>query len=488
MTAAAIRTALPASYVSIRLIESEAIGIVGVGEATLPHLRRFNENLGIDEAEFMAATSATFKLGIEFRDWARLGDAYLHPFGAYGVAVDDVPFHHFWRRLAHEPTTGDISDYSLPIVAARADRFRHPADNAGTVEGSFGYAYHIDATRYAPYLRAIAEGRGVERTEGRVVDVQQNETGDIAALRLEDGRVIDGDLFIDCSGFFGLLIEKTLQTGYDDWRRWLPCDRAVALPSSRTKESLPPYTKATAHDAGWRWQIPLRHRVGNGYVHCSEFIDEESATATLLANLEGDPLAEPRTLRFTPGVRREQWRRNCIAIGLSGGFLEPLESTSIYLIQAAIEQLIDHFPLSANSSADYSAERSDFNRYMQQEFERVRDFLILHYVATERRDSPFWQHISRVEIPDSLAARMELFRQFGRFDDYQRGLFLTPSWLAVFLGQRIQPERFDSRAAAVDSHRLRDRLSSLRQKIATAANSMPRHGDYLERYSPGVGE
>lgn len=480
MTAVAIQTALPGDRVSVHLVESEAIGIVGVGEATLPHMRRFNENLGIDERAFMQATSATFKLGIEFRDWAALGDAYIHPFGAFGVAVDDVPFHQFWRRLAHEDGVGDIGRYSLPIVAAYAGRFSRPPDDTGSLASSYGYAYHMDATAYAPFLRQLAESRGAQRSEGRVVDVDRHPgSGDIEAVRLEDGRRVSGDLFIDCSGFFGLLIEQSLKAGYDDWRRWLPCDRAVAVPSSGDQSPLLPYTQATALSAGWRWRIPLTHRIGNGYVYCSDYLSEEDATETLLGQIEGEPLAEPRPLRFTPGVRKQQWEHNCVAIGLAGGFLEPLESTSIYLIQAAIEKLIERFPI----DDDYTLERDDFNRHMQQEFERVRDFLILHYHATARSDSQFWQHIQSIDIPDTLAARIELFREAGRFDDYQQGLFLTPSWLAVFLGQGILPRRVDPRSMRVDSSRLRQRLQEMRRRIDETVNTMPGHSEYLMNVS-----
>ena len=480
MTAAAIATALPKDRVQITLIESESIGIVGVGEATLPHLRRFNENLGIDEAEFMAATSATFKLGIEFRDWRRPGDAYIHPFGDYGNPVNGVGFHHYWRRLAHESPLGDISDFSLPIVAGLAGRFAHPASTPDTLAGTYGYAYQMDATRYAPFLRRLAESRGVVRHEGRVVSVDQApESGDITAVTMEDGQRHAGDFFIDCSGFFGLLIEKTLGAGYEDWRHWLPCDRAVAVPTTRA-ETARPYTQASAKTAGWQWRIPLQHRDGNGYVFCSECLSTDGATAALQETLAGDPLAEVRELRFTTGMRKRQWHHNCVAIGLAGGFLEPLESTSIYLIQAAIEHLITRFPL----DGDYAPERDDFNKTMQQEFERVRDFLILHYVATERTDSAFWRHIQSVQIPDSLAERIALFRERGVFDEYQQGLFLTPSWLAVFLGQGILPMSYDPRVDQIEEAVLRQRLLELRRRVADHAGTMQVHNDYLADYCP----
>ena len=344
MTAAAISSMLPASKISIHLVESEAIGIVGVGEATLPHLRHFNETIGIDEKEFMSATAATFKLGIEFVNWARQGDAYIHPFGAFGPASGGIAFHQYWRKFANDPQIGPISDYSLPIVAAYQAKFAMPNEDASSVLSTYGYAYQFDATQYAPFLRAHAEARGAIRTEGRVVAVHRDgESGNIESVQLEDGSLIEGDLFVDCSGFRGLLIEESLQTGYEDWTKWLPCDRAVAA-QCEPQGPLIPYTRATADIAGWRWRIPLQHRVGNGHVYASPFISDEDAEQNLRENIEGPLLTEPRVLKFTAGKRHKTWNKNCIAIGLSCGFLEPLESTSIYLIQSAVTHLVELLP------------------------------------------------------------------------------------------------------------------------------------------------
>lgn len=479
MTATAIATAIPPTLASVTLIESESIGIVGVGEATLPHLRRFNENIGIDEAEFMAATAATFKLGIEFRDWGKIGDAYLHPFGGFGVEQGEIPFHHYWLKMADRPGIGPISGYSVPILAAAAGRFRHPnTETPDPLADSYGYAYQLDATRFAPFLRQIAEARGVKRIEGYVTEAQQDPvTGDITRLTLDDDSAIDGTLFVDCSGFRGLLIEQTLAAGYDDWRHWLPCDRAVAMPSESRVDPVP-YTQAIAHPTGWRWRIPLQHRMGNGLVYVSEFLDDESAREQLLSAVPEPALAEPRHLRFTTGKRRRMWHHNCVAIGLSGGFLEPLESTSIYLIQAAVEQLIAHFPL----HDDYGLERETFNGILDREFERVRDFLILHYVATERDDSEFWQHMRQLDVPDSLAHRIALFAGDGQFDDYEQGLFLQPSWLAVMLGQNIVPKHYDERVDRIDPQQLEQQLIAMRQRISQVVDQMPAHPTYLSGF------
>lgn len=478
MTAAAIATAIPSSLASVTLIESEAIGIIGVGEATLPHLKRFNDNLGIDEASFMKATSATFKLGIEFRNWGQQGDAYFHPFGDYGVENHGVDFHHFWRRLAHDPEVGAFSTYSVPVMAAAAGKFKHPETNGERLANSYGYAYQLDATRYAPFLRTLAEARGVTRIEGFVVDTRRHsETGDIMSVVLDDGRELEGTLFVDCSGFRGLLIEQALQSGYTNWQHWLPCDRAVAMPSE-ARGATAPYTQAIAEANGWRWRIPLQHRMGNGLVYSSQFMDADDATSCLLGAVSEPELATPRQLRFTTGKRTRMWHHNCVAIGLSGGFLEPLESTSIYLIQAAVEQLIAHFPL----DDDYAAERESFNTLLDLEFTRVRDFLVLHYVATERDDTEFWRYMRHLDPPDSLRERMDLFCRSGHFNEYQQGLFLRPSWLAVMLGQRLVPEHYDVRVDAIDPGQLKQRLCELKARIQNAVQQMPDHDHYLRAF------
>ena len=480
MTAAALKSLLPARC-DVHLVESQEIGIVGVGEATLPHIRGFNERLGIDEAEFMAATRATFKLGIAFENWGRPGDSYIHPFGTFGRGQGDVDFHQYWLRLRHEgAAVSPLEQYSMACVMARLGKFDLPAKDPDDVRSTFNYAYQFDATLYAPYLRALAEEIGCRRTEGRIVDVELNgESGDIEAVVLTDGQRIAGDLFIDCSGFASLLIDKTLGEPFEDWSKWLPCDRAVAVPC-RTQGALSPYTGAIAMDAGWRWRIPLQHRTGNGYVHASAFISEDDATAALLKAVEGEPIAEPRVLRFRAGRRTRSWVKNCVAVGLASGFLEPLESTSIYLIQAAITALVELFPENPIAEPD----RNEFNRVIDLEYDRIRDFLILHYHATERSDSPFWDYVRTMEIPETLAEKLELFRRRGRVVKYREGVFLEASWIAVYLGQRVTPQGHDLRADAPSREALERGAGALHDQIRAAAERMPDHAAMLSRYCP----
>ena len=475
MTCAALAHKLAALPVRITLIESDAIGTVGVGEATVPHIRFFNQTLGIDEAEFMRATKATFKLGIEFRDWARLGDSYIHPFGAYGEEIAGVDFHQHWLRLHRQGSGGDFSNYSLPVQAARRGRFAAPSQHSGSLLSTYSYAYQFDAGLYGRFLRTLAEARGVRRVEGRVVDVAQDSaSGDILSVRLDSGEEIAGDLFVDCSGFRGLLIDQRLGSSFQSWAHWLPCDRAIAMPCEG-RGPLTPYTRASARGAGWMWRIPLQHRVGNGHVYCSSFLSDGEAEQQLLAELEGRPLAEPNRLRFEAGKRAEQWKGNCVAIGLSSGFLEPLESTSIHLIQLGIGRLLELLPLHGWDPLD----AAEFNRLMNLEYERIRDFLILHYCATQRDDTPFWDHCRTMELPASLGEKMELFRQRGVVAPYREGMFLEPSWLAVYLGQRIVPERHDLRSEAVNDAELEARLASMEAACRDAAKSLPSHQDYL---------
>jgi tryptophan 7-halogenase len=477
MTAAALSWAFR-SRVTVRLVESLEIGTVGVGEATIPHIRSFNQRLGIDEREFMARTQATFKLGIEFCNWGRIGDAYIHPFGAYGSPIGGVDFHHYWLKQRWAGDATSISDYSLPIIAAYLNRFNLPATDRRSLLATFSYAYQFDAGLYAAFLRHYAEQRGTVRIEGKIVDVSVSpEGGTIQTVTLRDGQVIEGDLFIDCSGFRGLLIEQALHAGYEDWSHWLPCDSAVAAPC-QTAKPWTPYTRATADEYGWRWRIPLQHRVGNGYVFCSRYIDAGTATEVLMRNLEGPQLAEARLLRFVTGKRRKQWLGNCVAIGLASGFLEPLESTSIHLIQQAITNLIELFPDRRFDPAD----ATEFNRVMDLEYERVRDFLILHYNATERADTAFWDYCRTMQLPESLAHRMELFRERGTLVTYREGCFLDPSWIAVSLGQRMVPRHYDPLADAVPSERLAAHLHALRRAVLDAARSMPDHQQFIGQY------
>jgi tryptophan 7-halogenase len=471
MVAAALGHKLSGTGIAVTLVESEAIGTVGVGEATVPHIRAFNQSLGFDEAAFMAATNATYKLGIEFRNWGRIGDSYIHPFGAFGRPIDGVDFHHHWIALQRQGLAEPFDRYSLPVAMARANKFTHPATDPESLASTYGYAYQFDASLYARFLRAQAEAKGVVRLEGRVVDVAQDDRGHVAAVTLDDGRRLAADLFVDCSGFRGLLIEGTLNSGYEEWTHWLPCDRAWAVPCANVG-AIGPYTRATALDAGWTWRIPLQHRAGNGHVFSSSFTDEQAALDRLLGQLDAEPLAEPRQLRFVTGKRRRQWIGNTVAIGLAAGFLEPLESTSIHLIQLGIERLLDLFP-----TADWDPlDAAEFNRLMDLEYERVRDFIILHYCATQRDDTPFWNHVRTMALPDSLRAKMDLWRARGVVVKYRQGMFLEPSWLAVYLGQNVVPNATDPRAILAE----KDAAAMLRE-IAATATTMPSHEDVLPR-------
>jgi tryptophan 7-halogenase len=477
MTAAALSHMLVGQRYSIDLIESAEIGTVGVGEATVPHIRFFNQKLGFDEADFMAKTKATFKLGIEFCDWGRRGDSYIHPFGAFGESIGDVDFHHHWARMHRAGAAHPVEEYSLPIMAARADRFAYPADDLDSLLSTYSYAFQFDAGLYAKYLRAYAEERGITRHEGKIIDVALDpENGFVQSVRLENGTAIAADLFVDCSGFRGLLIEGALKSGYDNWQHWLPCDRAVAVPCA-TDGPLSPYTRATAKDAGWIWRIPLQHRVGNGHVYCSSYISDEDAADALVSQLESEPLAKLNQLRFVTGKRRKQWSKNVVAIGLSAGFLEPLESTSIHLIQLAIGRLLDFFP---DQRWDPML-ANEYNRLMDLEYERVRDFLILHYHATERDDTPFWNYVRTMPIPDSLAHKMETFRERGVVVNYRDGMFLDASWIAVYLGQRVIPQHNDPLGLKISEPDLEARLAQIRDDCQIAVQGMPTHADYIRQ-------
>ncbi|WP_084398890.1 tryptophan halogenase family protein [Henriciella aquimarina] len=477
MTAAALANATQGAC-RITLIESEAIGTIGVGEATIPPVKYFNARLGIDEATFLRETSGTFKLGIEFRNWTREGHTYSHPFGQYGAEFDEVPFYQYLIRelIAGRETT--VDDYTMAWAAAKAGKFEHPARDKRLIQSTFDYAYHFDATLYARFLRGHAEQRGVVRTEGRVVDVyQDSESGFVRSVTLEDGRTFEGDLFIDCTGFLGLLIEKTLKTGFEDWSHWLPCNRAVAVACTGSG-SLLPYTQSTAKTAGWQWRIPLQHRVGNGYVYCADHLSADDAEAELLRSIEGKPLADPRHLRFQTGRRRKFWNRNVVAIGLSAGFMEPLESTSLHLIQYGIMRLLALFP--DRQMSPLLAE--EYNALTMAEYERIRDFLILHYKATERRGDGFWRHCAEMEIPDRLAYKIEHFRRHGMIVSDERELFANPSWIAVYLGQGIVPERAPALSGLRPQVPVEERMAQVRAAMTDAVAAMPDHRAYIERY------
>lgn len=475
MTAAALARFLKDGYTKIRLIESDQIGTIGVGESTIPQIRIFIRMLGLDENEFVRTVQATFKLAIEFVDWTRIGHRYYHPFGPYGLDMEGVSFHAFWLRLHEMGEAAALDEYSLQSLAAAREKFMRPIEAGNSPLSSIAYAFHIDAGRFAQYLRKYSEARGVERNEGKIVDVSlRAEDGFVESVTLEDGTRIEGDLFIDCSGFRGLIIEQALRAGYEDWSHWLPCDRAVAVPCVRTG-NVRPATRATARPAGWQWRIPLQHRAGNGYAYCSHFISDDEAAATLLANLEGAALGEPRILPFTTGRRKKFWSKNCIAIGLSAGFMEPLESQSIHLIQVGISRMMALFPDLSFEPADIDT----YNRFMTFEFEKIRDFLILHYNATERDDTPFWDYCRTMSVPDYLKEKMDLFRSRGRIFRENDELFTDTSWFAVMLSQGIKPRGHDPMADVMSDGELRSRMEHIRSVIATSVNHMPRHVDFI---------
>jgi tryptophan halogenase len=483
MAAAAFSRFLSNGYTRVTLIESEEIGTVGVGEATIPPLIAFNTLLGLDEDEFVRATQGTFKLGIEFVNWGAIGQRYFHPFGSHGQDIHGVNFHQLWLRERRRRAIPDISSWAVTAMAAAHGRFARPGNEHRWPLSQLLYAFHFDAGLYARYLRSFAERGGVRRIEGKIVDVAlDGETGFVQSVSLADGQKVDGDLFVDCSGFRGLLIEQALATGYEDWTHWLPCDRAVALPT--TYPGPPdPFTRSTAHASGWQWRIPLQHRMGNGHVYCSGHISDDEAERVLRANLEGEPLAEARRLSFTTGRRRLAWNRNVVSLGLSSGFVEPLESTSIHLIQAGIARLISLFP----DRRFAPLERDEYNRQMKNLFEWVRDFVILHYKATRRDDSDFWNHCRSMSIPDSLANRIDQFRNKGRIFAESFELFTTPSWVAVMLGQNIVPEDHEPVVDALDEDRVASALEQMRLACLNAADQLPTHADYIARHCAAPG-
>ncbi|NMN06163.1 MULTISPECIES: tryptophan halogenase family protein [unclassified Novosphingobium] len=481
MTAAMLSHALTRDC-AITLVESEEIGTIGVGEATIPPIRMFNQTLGIDEREFLARTKGSFKLGIEFVGWGAENSRYFHPFGPYGRNFDMVPMHQYWLRAQAEGETAPLDEHAMAWHLARAGRFAHPSPDPRNVMSTFDYAYHFDAGLYARFLRERAEAAGVTRVEGKIADVTlDGQTGFVEAVTLEDGRRVEAELFIDCSGFRGLLIEGALKTGYDDWSHWLPCDRAVAMPCAHpaTDPNPPPYTRSTARAAGWQWRIPLQHRIGNGYVFCSAFLDEDRAAQDLAANLDGKALGDPRAVRFQAGRRKQHWNRNVIAVGLSSGFLEPLESTSIHLIQANISKILALFP-----DKDFDpATRDEFNRIAHGEMERIRDFIILHYKLTQRQDAELWRHVAAMDIPDTLALKIEHFRRHGRLIARELDLFAPPSWLAVHIGQNNLPKGHDP---LLDYRTADGRawLAKLRGAMASEAARVPLHGAVLAQLTP----
>lgn len=464
----------------ITLIESEEIGTVGVGEATIPPIQQFNTMLGIDENEFLKATHGSFKLGIEFVNWGQQNQRYFHPFGQYGVDFDRIPLHHFWLYSREQGLDLPMEEFSFAWHMAKQGKFDQPAKHdPNNVASTFDYAYHFDATLYAKFLRTYSEERGVTRVEGKVTKVQQHpETGFVQSVTLEKGTVYTADLFIDCTGFFGLLIEKTLNTGYEDWSHWLPCNRAVAV-ACTSRGDLLPYTRSTALEAGWQWRIPLQHRTGNGHVYCDAFIPPEQAEQSLLDRLDGEPLADPRHLQFTTGRRKKFWHKNVVAIGLSAGFMEPLESTSLHLVQTGIQRLLALFPDKAINPV-FAAE---YNRVTALEYERCRDFIILHYKAMDREDSKLWQQVKQMEIPDELAYKIEQFNQFGTIVASEMELFGNPSWLAVFTGQNIIPESY-APIMHMTQVKVKKTMENLYDLMQGTAAALPSHQAYITRHCP----
>jgi len=473
MAAAALSAQLGA-LLDITLVESDEIGTVGVGESTVPTARTFNALLGLDEREFMAAARATFKLGISFENWGEIGDRYIHSFGVIGKPSSLGHFHHFWLEARAQGFGGDLGDYCLELKAAEQDRFY-------TDEKSpLNFAYHIDAALYGRYLRGKCEARGVRRVEGKITSVRQrSDDGSVEALVLESGEVVAGDFFIDCTGFRGLLINGALGVGFEDWGNWLPNDRAWAV---QTGTDVPPgpYTRAIAHKAGWLWGIPLQGRVGNGLVYSSQFMSDDEGLAMLEKMVEGEMLIEPKLIRFCAGRRHKAWDKNVVSLGLAAGFIEPLESTSIHMIMIAIYRLLQLFPFQGCNSA--ISDR--FNNLANDEIEKIRDFIVLHYKVTERTDSPFWDHCRTQAIPDSLAHRLDLFRENGHVFQAPGELFQVDSWLQVMLGQRLEPKGRHLMGRLMSPDQLRQPLEGLKRQIAAQVEALPRHQDFIDGYCP----
>ncbi|MGD2006757.1 MAG: tryptophan 7-halogenase [Cellvibrionales bacterium] len=471
MAAAAVSKLL-GKTVNVSLVESEEIGTVGVGEATIPTLLTLHELLKIKEQDFISAVGGTFKLGISFENWHDVGKNYIHSFGFTGKDCWAAGFQHFWLKGKELGISKEFGEYCNEWLAAKHNRF------AVLPNQNLNYAYHFDSARYATFLRKIAEEYGAERVEGKIQQVTQNaETGFIESLQLDGGRVIQGDFFVDCTGFRGLLIEQTLHAGYDDWQHWLPCDSALAVQTENVRPPLP-YTRSIAHEAGWQWRIPLQHRTGNGMVYCSKFWSRDEAEARLRANLEGDLVTEPRPIKFQTGTRRRHWVKNCVAVGLSSGFMEPLESTSIHLIQRSVVRFMQMFPHDGVRQPDID----EFNSQMMFEIENIRDFIILHYHVTDRTDTPFWRHCRTMEIPDSLRHRIELFKETGRVFKVPTELFGENSWTQVMLGQGLQPEQYHPIVNMMDEQELRDFLNGIHNSVAGLVNQLPEHQRFIDHY------
>ena len=462
----------------IVVVESPEIGTVGVGEATLPPIRFYNQTLGLDGADFVKKTQATFKLGIEFKDWGRLDHRFFHGFGGFGPPIQNRSSFMYWLRLAQASEMRSYEEWSTATVMARQNRFIPPAGDQPSAANAYSYAFHFDAGLYAAYLREYAMQRGTQRIEGTIVDVElRAEDGFVAAVKLRDGRRIDGDLFVDCSGFRALLIGGAMNSAYEDWSAWLPCNSALAVPCAKT-DKLTPYTTSTARSAGWQWRIPLQHRTGNGHVYCNHFTSDAEAARVLLDNLDGEALDSPRQLRFTTGRRRDCWVKNVVAVGLASGFLEPLESTSIQLIMDGVGRLIELFP-----DRDFEPGLAvEFNRKMAKQYESIRDFIILHYKLTGRGDSEFWRHCAAMPIPDTLRHQIELFRTSGRVAILDSDSFAESSWISMMVGLGLVPQTHDPFVDLVDEAKLRTHFSRLHTAIAQTVAGMPDHAQYIKRH------
>lgn len=482
MTAAALSSLLDPKDVKITLVESEQIGTIGVGEATIPDIINFNRLLGIPEDVFMKATNATFKLGIEFNNWGRLGESYFHPFGTHGADMQGIDFHQYWLLLRNAGRKESYFDYSICSHAARNNKFSLPVNDPRKVLSHLRYAYHFDATLYARFLRKYAEDRGVIRREGRVQDIKlDGDTGYINRLELDSVEAINGEFFFDCTGFRALLLGDKLGVKYDDWTHWLPCNSAQAIACDQ-HGPLNPYTIATAKAAGWQWRIPTQLRTGNGHIYSNEFISDDEAGKSLLEDIDGQAHGDPKQLRFTTGRRQTFWEKNCIGIGLSAGFLEPLESTSIYLIQMGISRFISLFP----DKTLAPVVRKEYNAQMGLLFDQVRDFIILHYCATERDDTPFWAYCKNMSLPDSLVQKIDLFKEAGRIFRYEDELFSKDSWTAVFFGQGVFPKTVDPIISSLPIAEVDRSLASMRNAMQKAVMSMPTHSQFIDTYCRSV--
>ncbi len=458
--------------VDIVLVESEEIGTVGVGESTIPPIRTFHRLLQIDEQQFMRATAATFKLGISFEGWRTGSDRYIHAFGTTGQSTWACEFHHFWLDSLRRGMRSEIGDYCLEYKAALEHKF------ATSAQANINYAYHLDAGVYTKFLRKFSERFGARRIEGKIKEVKQHpESGFIEALVLESGERVDGDFFIDCTGFRGLLIEQTLRTGYEDWSQWLICDSAVPLQTELVGAAVP-YTRAIAHEAGWRWRIPLQHRMGNGLVYCSRYMSDQDAMDKLLREVEGKPMTQPRVIKFKPGRRRQVWNKNVLALGLASGFVEPLESTSIHVIITGVTRLIHLFPFGGVTQSFID----QYNEEARLEMERIRDFIILHYHATDREDTEFWRECRNMKVPDSLARRLDMFRDRAHAWQGANELFRVDSWTQVMLGQGIEPRHYHHLPRAMTDDDLTRFLQGMKGSIAQAVERMPSHQDFVNQY------